>query len=198
VSFTIYRRDGSVLFESSTADTAAQSVAEMQRPADLFGAYLSGADLFGAYLSGADLSGADLSGADLSGADLSRADLFGADLSGADLSGADLSRADLFGADLSRADLFGADLSGADLSGADLIDAGVDSRGYRWVAIREDDGIRIYAGCRRFTLAEAHQHWDGPHEHGETVAAECRARLTLIEALAGAKGWIQAAVEVPA
>ena len=124
------------------------------------------ADLISADLSGADLSGADLSGADLYSADLSCARLSGADLSCADLSCADLSCADLSCARLRGADLSGADLSGADLSGADLSgaigvrDGGTDPR----VGIEgHEGGVRISAGCRGFTEAEAREHWaDNP------------------------------------
>ena len=106
-------------------------------------------------------AGADLRGADLHGADLRGADLRGADLSGADLYGADLYSANLRGADLSGADLHGADLYGADLRGAKgAICLGTDPRGYRFVGIRHDDGWRILAGCRWFTVEEAKAHWE--------------------------------------
>ena len=96
----------------------------------------------------------------LRGADLSRAGLYEADLSGADLSRADLYEADLYEADLRGADLRGADLRGADLRGATGVKClGTDRRGYRFVAIRWEDGWRILAGCRWFTIAEALAHW---------------------------------------
>jgi uncharacterized protein YjbI with pentapeptide repeats len=71
------------------------------------------ADLSGAYLSGADLREADLSGADLREADLRWASLSGADLRGAHLRRANLSYAVLGGAYLSMAHLEGANLQGA-------------------------------------------------------------------------------------
>ena len=119
----------------------------------------------GADLRDADLSGADLRDADLRNANLHRADLSGADLSGANLRDADLRNANLHRADLRRAYLRGADLRGAYLRGADLrevigyLDLGYDNRGYHFRAVLHDDGWRINAGCRWFTVAEALSHW---------------------------------------
>lgn len=73
-------------------------------------------------------------------------------------------------ADLRWANLSGADLSGADLSGANLSGAGVlclhigDPRGYRPVAVWHDQWV-IFAGCRKFTIAQAREHW-GVKYHG--------------------------------
>jgi hypothetical protein len=81
-------------------------------------------------------------------------------LIGANLGGADLRDAVLSGAVLSGANLRGADLSGADLSVATGIKClGTDRRNYRFVAVRHDDGWRIVAGCRWFTIEEAIAHW---------------------------------------
>ena len=121
-------------------------------------------------LSGANLPGANLSGADLSGANLSGADLFGADLSGANLRGANLSGANLSGANLSHANLSGANLSRA----TGVVDAGTDPRGYRFIGVRHDDGWRIAAGCRWFTILEAKAHWKNN--------PDALARLNVIEA----------------
>ena len=113
----------------------------------------------------ANLRGANLSGAILSCADLRSADLHGADLYGADLHGANLIDADLHGANLIDADLHGANLRGANLRGCifgrstSAIFLGTDTRSYDFVAIRHDDGWRIKAGCRWFTLPEAVSHW---------------------------------------
>ena len=124
------------------------------------------------------LSNANLSYAKLSFADLRDANLSGANLSGAHLYGAHLSGANLYGANLSYTNLYGADLSGV----ASVIDAGQDVRGYRFVAVRWDDGLRIVAGCRWFTLGEALTHWftDG----------EPRRKVDMIETEAHARGWI--------
>ena len=84
---------------------------------------------------------------------MSVAYLRAANLSGADLSGANLSGAYLRGANLRRANLYGANLIGVSLSHPSTIDAGQDVRGYRFVAVRHDDGPRITAGCRWLTLA---------------------------------------------
>ena len=84
---------------------------------------------------------------------------------GADLRGADLRRADLRRADLCYADLSSANLSGANLRGAycrnviGYLDLGFDNRGYHFRAVLHDDGWRINAGCRWFTVAEALSHW---------------------------------------
>jgi len=120
-------------------------------------------------------------GANLRGANLSMANLAGAYLSGAYLSMANLSGADLSGADLSGADLSMANLAGAYLSGANLIDAGQDSRGYRFIGV-PTNGLHIMAGCRWFTLDEAREHWQDNPEAGNKVAA--------IAAEADRRGWI--------
>jgi hypothetical protein len=172
---------------------------EIKPCADLYEANLNGADLSGANLYGAHLSRADLSGAALYEADLSGADLYGADLNGAHLRGADLSRADLRGANLNGANLDGAylgraNLCGADLGGASLsrtmgiIDGGQDSRGYRFLAIRQHDvPYRILAGCRWFTREEAREHWFNDYHASN---AECRDRCDLLDVLAVRKGWL--------
>ena len=120
---TLYKRDGSILFESgattkSGAVTEALSSGANLRDADLRDADLRDADLSGANLSGANLRDANLSGANLSGANLRGANLRGADLSDANLRDADLSGANLSGADLSDANLRDADLGGAELQNA--------------------------------------------------------------------------------
>ena len=113
------------------------------------------ANLSYANLSGANLFGASLSNADLTSANLFHANLFRANLSCANLSNANLSRADLF-----HANLFHANLTSANLSGAiGIIDAGQDTRGYRFVEVRHGESMRIYAGCRDFTIEEAMEHW---------------------------------------
>ena len=42
-----------------------------------------------------------------------------------------------------------------DLSTDKTIDAGADRRGYRFVAVHAEAGLRIVAGCHSFTLREA-------------------------------------------
>ena len=152
------------------------------------------ANLSDANLSGADLYGANLSGANLSRADLSRANLYGADLSRADLSDASLSRASLYGADLSRANLYGASLYGANLSGANLSDANLSGAdlsgadhilrgpyldGHEVFLVRFQDGPRYKAGCRWFTVAQAHEHWRDLSRHQrEDAKRHCDLMLT--------------------
>ena len=140
------------------------------RGADLRGTNLRDEDLccanlYGANLRGADLRGANLRDADLRGANLRGAYLCGANLRDANLRDANLRGAYLCGANFRDANLRGANLRDADLCGADL--------GAQWViqgAIRSDDyffmftsltneGPRIKAGCRNFTVVEAIEHW---------------------------------------
>ena len=86
------------------------------------------------------------------------------------------------GADLRGANLRGADLRGADLQGAYLRDAkgyvclGTDQRGYHFYAVQWDDGWRISAGCRWFTLAEAKAHWEAKGNN------DALARLAILDA----------------
>ena len=117
-------------------------------------------EILAAIKNRADLSGADLHGANLNGADLNGANLNGANLHGADLYMANLCYANLNGANLNGAGLRGADLNGADLNGASgYCSLGTDKRGYSFHAIKWDDGWRVSAGCRWFTVDEAVAHW---------------------------------------
>ncbi len=156
--------------------------------ADLVDADLVDADLGGADLGGADLGGADLSGANLSGANLREADLGDADLGNTNLSQANLSHANLSNTDLVDADLGGADLSGANLSNTNLIDAGQDVRGFRFVGVRQKDGVMISAGCRWLSLPEAMAHWKERHANDPALQAECLGKVKLIKAIAKARG----------
>ena len=108
-------------------------------------------------------------------------------LGGADLRGADLGGADLGGAYLGRADL-----GGAYLGGDNIIDAGEDRRGYRFFGAKEKetDLLRINAGCREnLTLEQANWHWSKAHANDPELAAECLAKVVLIETVARARGW---------
>ena len=71
-------------------------------------------------------------------------------------------------------------LSNADLRGATIIDAGQDSRGYRFVA-RQGEPTMIAAGCRWLTISDAREHWkDNP---------ECLGKVEVIVAEASMRGW---------
>jgi uncharacterized protein YjbI with pentapeptide repeats len=89
----------------------------------------------------------------------------GANLTDAYLGDADLAGANLGGAYLGGADLGGADLSGADLGGADLgsqwvIQGGTRSDGYFFMLTNlAGEGVRVKAGCRNFSIADAEAHW---------------------------------------
>ena len=176
--------------------------------ADLAGAYLAGAYLAGANLADANLAGAYLAGAYLAGANLARAYLAGAYLAGANLAGANLADADLADANLARANLARANLARADLAGAYLADAnlaGADLAGAnlanQWIvqgAVRSDgyvfmltnlkyEGVRLKAGCRNFTMAEARQHWKATRDD-KPLGTETFAILDCLEAMAKARG----------
>ena len=154
---------------------------------------LSGAHLSGAHLSRAHLRGADLSGAHLRGTNLSDADLSGAHLSGAHLRGADLRGAHLRGTNLSDADLSGTNLSGADLSGTTIDGKRILSgahhvfapspHGYWYTcfAVEGDDKWMVLAGCRRFTLAEAIEHWTGDERMDGAIEKWVLERLALLD-----------------
>jgi uncharacterized protein YjbI with pentapeptide repeats len=158
------------------------------RNADLYGAYLRGANLRGAYLEGADLYGANLYGAYLEGADL-----YGADLRGADLRGADLRGANLRGAYLTGAYLTGAYLTGAYLEGDELAAAGAyasRSDGYEFRSFQLADGrVKVKAGCRWFTFAEARAHWMATRD-GTPLGKESLALVDHLERMARIEGWM--------
>ncbi len=107
----------------------------------------------------------------------------------ADLSGADLRGADLSGADLRGAVLSGADLSGADLSGASGVLVVGPCDEWLMYAVSSDDGPRIKAGCRWFTVEEARAHWNGEHTIGPEHAAKMIAGVDALLSLARAHGW---------
>jgi hypothetical protein len=83
----------------------------------------------------------------------------------ANLQGANLWFADLRGANLRDANLYNANLQGANLRGVvGYVCGGWDSRGHHFRGNLQDDGtVRITAGCRKFSLEEAREHWkDNP------------------------------------
>ena len=68
-----------------------------------------------------------------------------------------------------------------DLSTDKTIDAGADRRGYRFVAVHAEAGLRIVAGCHCFTLREARHHWTMMRGHDADHTAEIAALLDCIE-----------------
>jgi hypothetical protein len=80
-----------------------------------------------------------------------------ADLTRAVLTGAVLSGARLTGARLTDAVLTGAVLSGATMKR--LLRRAMRSDGYDFFLWQGQKGFFIAAGCRRFTMDEARQHW---------------------------------------
>ena len=167
-------------------------------------ASLDGASLDGARLVGASLDGARLVGASLDGASLVRARLVGARLDGASLVGASLDGARLVGASLDGASLVGASLDGARLvgarlDGASLVGARLDGaagcvvltdthHGYRVVAGQVDGAVRIWAGCRSFSLAEARAHWGATDYHTPSSGRRILATLDWLETEMAANG----------
>lgn len=69
---------------------------------------------------------------------------------------------------------------------SNIIDIGCSSRGYRWIAVKYDDGLRIKAGCRWFTQDEATAHWYGQDSYQRK---ESKIRMNTILQLATLKGW---------
>ncbi len=167
----ILNRYTSTLLYSTEAENIREAVVKAAegafhlRSADLRGANLRGANLECADLRGANLWGANLWGADLGDADLGDANLGDANLRGANLRSADLRGADLRGTALKGADLRGAHLRGANLGGANLgnqwiIQGGTRQDGYIFLLTSlTGEGVRLKAGCRNFTIAEARAHW---------------------------------------
>ena len=167
MSIEIKRIDGTVAYESQSATSLREAVAEAVR-------------------QGVSLAGANCSGADFSRADFSRADFSRADFSLANFSRADFSLANFYGADFSLAHFPGANFFGVE----GILHAGpVD--GCDMYAVRWDDGPRIKAGCRWFTVSEAREWWGkggtpgNKPEHGPLMLAGLDALL----AMAKAHGW---------
>ena len=167
MSIEIKRIDGTVAYESQSATSLKEAVAEAVR-------------------QGVSLAGADFFGADFFGAHFSLANFSGADFSGAHFSGANFSRANFSGANFSGASFYGVHFFGVE----GILHVGpVD--GWDMYAVRWDDGPRIKAGCRWFTVSEAREWWGrggaagNKPEHGPLMLAGLEALL----ALAKNQGW---------
>ena len=151
----------------------------------------NGLDLSWANLVRANLSWANLSWANLEGANLSWANLVRANLEGANLV-----RANLEGANLVRANLSWANLVRANLEGANLIVGGQRSDGYRFLLIRDNDGVgfTLRAGCRSFrSFDDARTHWATTRK-GTMLGDESAALVDHLERMALAVKWIEPAV----
>jgi hypothetical protein len=99
-------------------------------------------------------------------------------------------KANLTGANLTWADLTRADLTGANLTGADLIAGASRSDGYRFMLVRNaDQRLTLQAGCRRFTLQEAREHW-AKTRGGTPLGDETFAIIDHLERVARIRGWI--------
>ncbi len=143
----------------------------------------------GANLQGANLREANLREADLQGANLREANLREADLREADLGGANLGGANLREANLREANLRGANLRGANLRGARGILQGPVCSTHPTFAIQHSDGIRILAGCRCFTVAEARKHWGPEHESKGNHRHKMLLGVSTLVAMAKLEGW---------
>jgi len=110
---------------------------------------------------------------------------------GAYLRDADLSGAYLRGADLRGADLRGADLSGADLGKQWIVQGTTRSDGYAFSLqkLREDKEPMVKAGCRYFTLGEAHAHWEATRK-GQKLLEETREIVRCMVNIAHIRGLI--------
>ena len=157
MSIEIKRIDGTVAYESQSATSLREAVAEAVR-------------------QGVSLARADFSLANFSGANFSGASFYGANFSLANFSGANFSGASFYGANF-----FGVE---------GILHVGpVD--GWDMYAVRWDDGPRIKAGCRWFTVTEAREWWGkggapgNKPEHGPLMLAGLDALL----AMAKAHGW---------
>src|SRR5690606_16501200 len=87
--------------------------------------------------------------------------------------GADLGGAYLHGANLGGADLGGAYLRGADLGDQWIVVGQVRDDGYPFMLTNlKGEGVRVKAGCRNFTLAEAEAHWSTTRPRGTPLGDE--------------------------
>jgi hypothetical protein len=66
----------------------------------------------------------------------------------------------------------------------------MDSREYRFIAVRQNDvPYRIHAGCRWFTPEKARAHWFASEYPNKRFQRECQLKVKLIEQTAMARGW---------
>lgn len=106
-----------------------------------------------------------------------------------DFRGAYLGGAYLGDADLRDADLRGAYLGGADLGGQWIIQGPVRSDGWSFFLTNYKlEGVRVKAGCRNFTLAEARTHWQNTRA-GTLLGDETLAILDHMLTLAKLRGY---------
>ena len=197
MSIEIKRIDGTVAYESQSATSLKEAAVEAVRQGvSLARAHFPLAHFSGANFSGANFSGANFYKADFYKANFSLANFSGADFSRANFSRADFSLANFYGADFSLANFSLANFSGASFYGANFF--GVEGilhvgpvDGWDMYAVRWDDGPRIKAGCRWFTVSEAREWWGeggapgNKPEHGPLMLAGLDALL----AMAKAHGW---------
>ncbi len=87
-----------------------------------------------------------------------------------------MTKAELEAAVKAKSDLRGADLRGADLGEQWIIQGQTRSDGYAFFLQRltGDTEPMVKAGCRRFTLAQAREHWERTRK-GQKLLDETRA-----------------------
>ena len=95
------------------------------------------------------------------------------------------------GVSLARANFSGANFSGVNFFGVEGILHVGPVDGWDMYAVRWDDGPRIKAGCRWFTVAEAREWWGkgGEAKDTETHGPRMLAGVDALMALARAHGW---------
>lgn len=159
--------------------------------------------------AGIDVGKLTLRDSNLAGVALSHADLAGADLSCCNFNNADLRHANLYGCNLADSSFDNTRMTGATVVNANIEDTNLghtDSRYinglilldelndyYVWAYPRgREKLLRIRAGCRDFTLAEARQHWSANDDGKEPAMSgreEIFAALPLIELMARRMDW---------
>ena len=95
-----------------------------------------------------------------------------------DFYGAYLGGADLRGANLRGANFRGANLGGAYLGNQWIVQGGTRSDGYQFMLTNfTGEGVRVRAGCRNFTWAQAIAHWTDTRPIGTPLGDETHTLL---------------------
>lgn len=173
----IHRVDGSVLLETSYVN-----------PRDALRAL---------HDSGLDLSGLDLSGWRVRYEHIPGWTITDGNLSGLNLEYGSLDRCKLHNCSMRGARLRGCIVQGAIIVSPDVIDAGTDSRGWRFLGVRAKPnrqlstyGWSVVAGCRELNPDKALQHWGGQtHRGSRALGVECLSKVLHIQKVAEARGW---------
>ena len=164
------------------------------RDATLYKARFAYTNLIHADFEGANLEDANFYEADLRNTEFKDAVLYNANFENASLVYANLGGATLDNACFENANLRHASLPepGGSISNADgIIDAGYDSRYYRFLGVRTRYGLYIVAGCRYFfNIEKANAHWANRHMSDPELHNECLDKVKFIKDKAIKRGWI--------